>query len=126
MGSGADQLKAKALLALEEALQELRYRPIRRSMALRFAMAYLWASSGRDRAPFHEYWRALADERIWRFSGRSGADRDNAAVGVEKQTVMDWPLRIRFDSCPDEGDYLPAGDTMGVGCPASLSFPDAY
>jgi hypothetical protein len=77
MGFGADQLRDKALLALEEALQELRYRPIRRSMALRFTLAYLWAYSGGERSPFDEFWRALGDERMWRFS--SG---DRALVGI--------------------------------------------
>jgi hypothetical protein len=77
MGLGSDQLRNKALLALEEVLQELRYRPVRRSLALRFALAYLWACGSGDRTPFDEFWRALADERMWRFS--SG---DRALIGI--------------------------------------------
>jgi hypothetical protein len=105
MGFGADQLKAKALLALEEALQELRYRPIRRSMALRFALAYLWASSGSARAPFDDYWRALADERMWRLSA---ADRAligiYAAVGVQRDDAVMmrlWEARHREEQKED-------------------------
>jgi hypothetical protein len=105
MGFGADQLKAKALLALEEALQELRYRPIRRSMALRFALAYLWASSGREREPFDDYWRALADERMSRFSA---ADRAlvgiYAAVEVERDDAVMmrlWEARHREEQKED-------------------------
>jgi hypothetical protein len=107
MGFDADQLKAKALLALEEALQELRYRPIRRSMALRFALAYLWASSGSDRAPFDDYWRALADERMWRFSA---ADRAMigiyTAVGLKRDDAVMmrlWEARHREEQKEDSG-----------------------
>jgi hypothetical protein len=64
----ADQLRAKALLALEDALQECRYRRPRRSFALRFALAYLWATSGADRKPFENFWRCLGAEKMpWSF-----------------------------------------------------------
>jgi hypothetical protein len=105
MGFGGDQLKATALLALEEALQELRYRPIRRSMALRFALAYLWASSGGGREPFDDYWRALSDERMWRFSA---ADRAligiYAAVEVKRDDAVMmrlWEARHREEQAKD-------------------------
>lgn len=73
MGSGAEQLRDKALLALEEALQETRYRPVRRSMALRFTLAYLWACRPADRRPFDDYWSALAEQNMWRFSSADQA-----------------------------------------------------
>jgi hypothetical protein len=73
MRFAADQLRDKALLALEEAVQEARYGPVRRTMALRFALAYLWAYSGLDRAEFDTLWRALAGEGMWRFSGADQA-----------------------------------------------------
>jgi hypothetical protein len=41
MRFGADQLRDKALLALEEAVQQSRYRPINRTLALKFALAFL-------------------------------------------------------------------------------------
>ncbi|HEX8641234.1 MAG TPA: hypothetical protein VF704_08760 [Allosphingosinicella sp.] len=74
MGFGADQLRDKALLALEEAVVEARYRRARRSYALRFALAYLWAYSGaRDRRPFDALWRALRQEKTpWSFGVADG------------------------------------------------------
>ena len=55
----SEQLRDKALLALEEAVQECRYREPRRSFALRFAIAYLWSSARCDREPFDAFWNAL-------------------------------------------------------------------
>lgn len=64
----ADHLRNKALLALEEVLQESRYRRPRRSIALRFAMAYLWSVSRGDRRHFDDFWRALGEGHPWSFS----------------------------------------------------------
>jgi hypothetical protein len=73
MGFGPDQLRDKALLALEEAVQECRFRAPKRSMALRFALAYLWAYRPSDRRPYEDFWQALAKEDMWRFSSADGA-----------------------------------------------------
>jgi hypothetical protein len=68
-----EQLRDKALLALEDAIQECRYRTPRPSFAVRFALAYLWVYSGADRAPFDELWKCLrAEKSCWNFSS---ADR---------------------------------------------------
>ena len=69
-----DQLRDKALLALEDAIQECRYRTPRASFAVRFALAYLWVYSGGDRAPFDELWRAFrAEEKPWSFTVANSA-----------------------------------------------------
>ncbi len=60
-------------MALEEAVQQTRYRPLKRSMALRFALAYLWARSGADRKLFDTFWQCLVSEGMWRFSGADQA-----------------------------------------------------
>lgn len=74
MGFGPEQLRGKALLALEEAVQECRYRRPRRGFALRFALAYLWTTSGGDRRPYEHFWRVLGDEkRPWSFGAADGA-----------------------------------------------------
>ena len=74
MGFGPDQLRDKALLALEEAVTECRYGPAKRTIALRFALAYLWAYKPGDRAPFDEYWKALGEPRSpWSFSAADNA-----------------------------------------------------
>ncbi|MGZ8347914.1 MAG: hypothetical protein ACXWUP_12460 [Allosphingosinicella sp.] len=74
MGFAPDQLRDKALIALEEVVQECRYRRPRRTFALRFALAYLWASGGAQRAPFEQFWRVLGDQKSpWSFSAANGA-----------------------------------------------------
>ena len=74
MRFGSDQLRDKALLALEEAVVECRYRRPRRTFALRFALAYLWATSGTDRGPFDDFWAALGhDKTPWSFGVADGA-----------------------------------------------------
>jgi hypothetical protein len=75
MGFGPDQLRDKALLALEEAVQECRFRAPKRSMAIRFALAYLWAYRPTDREPYERYWKALAQMDMWRFGAADTALR---------------------------------------------------
>jgi hypothetical protein len=62
MGFAAEQLRDKALEAVEEAAGLARDGPIERSKALAFALAYLWAYGGGDRAPFVHFWRSMAIE----------------------------------------------------------------
>jgi hypothetical protein len=74
MGFGPEQLRDKALLALEEAVQECRRSPPRRSFALRFALAYLWVYGSTDREPFDRFWRVIGDRKSpWSFSAANGA-----------------------------------------------------
>lgn len=70
MGLTADQLRDKALLALEDAVQECRYRKPRRSFLLRFALAYLWSIGPRgDRGCFDSFWAAMGEYGSpWSFS----------------------------------------------------------
>jgi hypothetical protein len=60
MGFGAEQLRDKALAAIEEAAEQCQKHPIERSKALAFALAYLWAYSSGDRDPFVWFWKSLA------------------------------------------------------------------
>jgi hypothetical protein len=95
-----ESLRDKALLALEEAVQETRYHVPRRSLALRFALAYLFATgpgAGRpfDRRPFDELWRALfAEKSPWSFSmadtALSGVYRAIGAKRDEEIAMMLW------------------------------------
>jgi hypothetical protein len=61
VGFGPEQLRDKALLALEEAARQSREAPVTRSRALGFALAYLWAYGGGDREMFLWFWRSLTD-----------------------------------------------------------------
>jgi hypothetical protein len=82
-----EQLRDKALLALEDAVQECRYRTPRPSFAVRFALAYLWAYAGcRDGGPFLSFWVALkAEKSPWNFSCADGELlRIYAALGIER------------------------------------------
>jgi hypothetical protein len=70
----AAELRRRALLALEEAVQEARWRRPRRSLALRFALAFLWSSGGGGaRGPYLDFWRAIGREDMWRFSASDEA-----------------------------------------------------
>lgn len=55
-------LQNKALLSLEDALQELRFRTPRRSHSIRFALAYLYATSDLPRDAIDTFWRELHRE----------------------------------------------------------------
>ena len=61
MGFGLDQLRDKALAALEEAAAEAAAMPVQRSKAIAFALAYLWAYAGGERWPFDGFWKDLAE-----------------------------------------------------------------
>lgn len=93
MGFGADELRAKALLALEEAVQECRYRKPRRSYAIRFALAYLWSLKPGDRAPYAAFWQALDEDGMFRFGS---ADTALSAIYrlLRLQRSDDVPMRI--------------------------------
>jgi hypothetical protein len=62
MGFAHEQLRDKALEALHEAAEQSAARPIIRTKALRFALAYLWATSGAERGMFDWFWKSLADD----------------------------------------------------------------
>jgi hypothetical protein len=62
MGFAPHQLRDRALAALEEAAARAAVRPLERSKALAFALAYLWAHAGGSRAPFVQLWRAFGIE----------------------------------------------------------------
>ena len=99
MGFGPDQLRDKALLALEDAVQECRYRAPRRSFAIRFALAYLWAYSGGERWPFDQLWRSLGDPMSpWSFSG---ANTDLNAIyrllGLERPPEVEEEMWRRWE-----------------------------
>ena len=62
MGFAVEQLRDLALAALEEAAREADHGPVRRTKALRFALAYLWSYSAADRGMFDWFWQSLAGE----------------------------------------------------------------
>ena len=91
MGIGPDQLRDKALLALEEALQDLRYGHARRSFAVQFALAYLWAYRPGPREPFHDFWRELASTTAWRLGPADHAlEQIYKALGVKRDEEVVW------------------------------------
>lgn len=93
-----EELRNKALLALEDAVQECRYRVPRRSFAIRFALAYLWASSRCSREPFDEFWNALRCSETWRLSSADTALlRIYRSVGVERPSEVSMKLWLRWE-----------------------------
>ena len=107
MRFGSDQLRDKALLALEEAVQECRYRTPRRSFLLRFALAYLYGHSKGDRGPFDSFWAAMGEPKNpWSFGGASDAlTAIYRALGLERPEAITWEMwRKRQD---EEGRGAP-------------------
>jgi hypothetical protein len=88
-----DHLRAKALVALEEALEESRLAPVRRSWALRFSLAFL-SNFSTERDPFDDYWAALVEpKQPPRYASVNVAlNRIYRAVGVER----DHAFSLRF------------------------------
>ena len=82
-----EQLRDKALLSLEDAAQECRYRTPRPSYAVRFALAYLWVYGGRrDRGPFDSFWLSMRSAKSpWSFGSADSALAEiYRALGVER------------------------------------------
>lgn len=57
-----DELVTRALLVLEAVLCETEKRPVPRTLALRFTLAYLYAVARRDRPCFDSFWREVTDD----------------------------------------------------------------
>jgi hypothetical protein len=55
----SDRLATKALLALEEAAAAAEHSPLQPSLAVRFALAYLYAIGAGDRGPYDLFWDAV-------------------------------------------------------------------
>jgi hypothetical protein len=96
MGFAADQLRDKALLALEEALADMRAKRPRRSIALRFALAYLWTISRGERSPFDSFWRDLERREPWSYGCAEAALRHIYHVlGVQRDEDLPGTLLHR-------------------------------
>jgi hypothetical protein len=59
MRFGMSELTERALAAIDEAAELAAQRPVHRSLALRFALAFL-ANFADDRWPFDNFWRAIS------------------------------------------------------------------
>jgi hypothetical protein len=82
MGFAPHQLRDRALAAIEEAAEQGRRAPVERTKALAFALAYLWAHTGADRAPFTWFWRSLPGE-----NDIARSQNLNAALNAIRQAV---------------------------------------
>lgn len=78
-------------MALEEAIQDLRYPPARRPLSLRFALAYLWTISRGDREPFEAFWRSLNETTPGSFgSADMELKRIYTALGLQRDDAPSW------------------------------------
>ena len=100
----SESLRDKALLALEEAVVETRYGTARRSIALRFALAYLYALAPKAVRPRSGAVRravegARAGEDAWSFtmadSALSGLYR---AIGVPRDDEIAMDMWRRAEA----------------------------
>lgn len=75
------ELRERAIAALAEAVEQTHQGPVKRTLALRFALAFL-ANFADERWPFDNFWRAISgklDNGRWQ-----GA---NAALNAIKRAV---------------------------------------
>ena len=85
---GMQELRQRALGALEEALDKARKAPVERTVALRFALAFL-SNFTDDRWPFDCFWKALAvkhDQGRWQSA--------NAALNAIRLAVGEGTKRV--------------------------------
>ena len=67
-----DQLIFRALCALDEAIDHSDIAPVKRTFALRFALAFLFnLSDGKRRDCYDEFWREIGDPKDHAFSESS-------------------------------------------------------
>ncbi len=70
MRFGMEDMRARALAALEEVVEQSKTGPVKRTLALRFTLAFL-ANFADDLAMFDWFWKSLADtSRHWPVSER--------------------------------------------------------
>ena len=67
-----DVLVFKALCALDEVVEQARHAPVQPGLAVRFALAYLFAISNGDRRHYDAFWRQVRDEKGSCFSEAAG------------------------------------------------------
>ncbi len=89
----SDRLTTKALLALEEVAQQADREPVRPSLAVRFALAYLFSISDGDREPFDSFWQALG------FGGNDYAKQVQRCALVSAALSAIY-LRVRRERTP--------------------------
>jgi len=79
---GLTELRERALAAVDEAADQAVQGPVRRSLALRFALAFL-ANLAEERWPFDNFWRAIAthDEKVRRATAVAARNAIRRAVG---------------------------------------------
>ena len=63
-----ETLRFKALCVLDQAIDDCHYAPLRGSLGLRFALAYLYAISDGRREPFDAFWREVHDAKAFAYS----------------------------------------------------------
>lgn len=76
------ELRERALAAVDEAADRSASEPVQRTLALRFALAFL-SNFAEDRWPFDNFWRALAtpnDKGRWQ--------KANAARNAIRRAVL--------------------------------------
>jgi hypothetical protein len=80
---GMAELTEWALAAVDEATEQTREGPVRRSLALRFSLAFL-ANFAEDRWPFDNFWRAVAvgDEKVRHATAVAARNAIHRAVGA--------------------------------------------
>lgn len=61
MRFGMSDLRSRALAAVDEVADQAKVGPVRRHMALRFALAFL-SNFSEERWPFDNFWQAVAKE----------------------------------------------------------------
>jgi hypothetical protein len=85
MRIGVDKLKMKALLALEEGVDQVRNGTARPTFAIRFALAYLYSIGDGKRWIFDDYWKAVTGDA-------ARGQCSSYLAGVVRNTAADTAL----------------------------------
>lgn len=100
-----EQLKMKALAALEEAAERSHRGPVEPSYALRFSLAFLYAVADGERWPFDGFWQAVT--RDW-----GKADAGGAAAGIGRWQTANACLNAIYRAVRMTRDYEAAQAIM--------------
>ena len=98
-----DALTFKALCALDEVASQCGAEPVKRTFAMRFALAYLFAVGTGDRRCFDDFWRIIAEPLPWATS----VSHASYYRGTQARTALNGIARsVGYPETPEARERL--------------------